>query len=524
MNPGHNDLLVTNSFHVSAMRILAAMDGVLQVTNSRSPTAAPAVDPIVRGFCGQGGRHSYFALSPQLLRQTCEEILLSRDIDSVHDSCAQLRTNTSFDAATGCVNDGSPALVPLMPPEEIWYRGRELPLDIWRLLSFESDQLSTAILHGFAPTDPGVASLSYNSLAFSRMMQECGRTSVAIDVLERDFGASPHASGNAPVTVTLRELFLEAGTLLTPSKPADITHWYSAVRYLSWLATGGGELRVKTHLGKSSIDARYRGLFSEEMAVGVMAVLLRRRYGARAIVNTAEYHSHYNLVHAGRNADFIADGVEPTSGQPFTLIAESKGSIRQVVSASRRRHAKTQVQETQLGVQGGTHSIGLAFATSLRYENQKKRSLVEVIDPEPNNADEELDPALMYCMAYAKALRFIGFEAASRQVLAGRSAASLPDPHREHHRDGRIDYDVPYSTIQRRRSLCRELFGAEIIRDLGPVGVMVSAQTLSVLRSGISRSSLATLRDSHPSYDASHSGTGFLNSLGIGIAAWEELE
>ena len=64
-------------------------------------------------------------------------------MEEIASACQELRQKTYFDTGTDCVNDDLPSMVPLLPPEEIWLDQRELPLDVWRLVSFDFDLVSS---------------------------------------------------------------------------------------------------------------------------------------------------------------------------------------------------------------------------------------------------------------------------------------------------------------------------------------------------------------------------------------------
>src|SRR6202040_558872 len=92
----------------------------------------------------------------------------------------QLRRETIFDDHSGCLNDQLPAIVPLLPPEEIWYEGRELPLDVWRLLSFDLDLVSSALMSQVPLEDIAFGSLTPTGLAFRALM--AGMQAMQIDL------------------------------------------------------------------------------------------------------------------------------------------------------------------------------------------------------------------------------------------------------------------------------------------------------------------------------------------------------
>src|SRR5262249_24495184 len=160
----------------SAERVLAGLDGGIDIQNSREPASPPPSNPNsdVLGICGQGGRHRYFRIPVSALRAAAEGVLRGnareRDsearIQAIIAVSHQLRRQTIFDDHSGCMNDRLPAIVPRLPPEEIWYDGRELPLDVWRLLSFDLDLVSSALTSQVPLEDISFGSLTPTGLAF----------------------------------------------------------------------------------------------------------------------------------------------------------------------------------------------------------------------------------------------------------------------------------------------------------------------------------------------------------------------
>ena len=181
--------LLVNSYQVSARRIREALSGVLAIRNSREPTAPPTGTGDVIGLCGQGGRHPYFRMPLCTLTAALDRIdrlqldnsdSASTAADELNGICQDLRQQTYFDAGTGCVNDQLPAVVPLLPPEEIWCDGKELPLDVWRLISFEFDLVSSAIASQVPVTDIGQGVATQGALLLGHILNQLGNHLVAL--------------------------------------------------------------------------------------------------------------------------------------------------------------------------------------------------------------------------------------------------------------------------------------------------------------------------------------------------------
>jgi hypothetical protein len=134
--------LLAYSYFISAIRVTEAIEGRLNIRNSRSQSPPPSGSGEIIGLCGQGGGHPYFRIQVDVLNAALTLILSIRDfslpidlvMEEIANACQELRQKTYFDTGTDCVNDELPSMVPLLPPEEIWLDQRELPLDVWRLL------------------------------------------------------------------------------------------------------------------------------------------------------------------------------------------------------------------------------------------------------------------------------------------------------------------------------------------------------------------------------------------------------
>jgi hypothetical protein len=422
--------LLVESYSLSANRVLSALAGSLPISNSREPTSPPSANGEVVGLCGQGGRHTYFRVSDTALKATAENILrlpksssnyVERAIEEVAAACQDLRRQTIFDDQSGCVNDRLPAIVPLLPPEEIWYNGRQLPLDVWRLISFEIDLVSSSISSHTSVDDIAFGSLSQTGLAFRGLISQIENRLIQFNVESKNLGTSfPIRFSSLPqmIPVSLARLFFEAGCLLTPLRESDLAVWYTALRYLHWIPkpprqSGPTSLSVLDEFKLDSIDARYRGIFSEEIAVGLMAIVLADVFGAKPIVNTVEYFAASNLkFKRGPIADFIAKARHSVSGAEWTIIAESKGSLGNSVDRSREKHAKDQVSNTKLRLGGTSKKLPLAFCSSIFFSGQNREASCIVIDPpnEPSEEDAVLDNVEAWRIAFSKAFRFVGLD------------------------------------------------------------------------------------------------------------------
>jgi hypothetical protein len=211
--------LVLESYRFSANRALAAIDGHLSVTNSREPSSAPP-GPDVTGLCGQGGRHPYFRVSESELRSTAEAIVSANTLDTVAAACQRLRRLTVFDDHTNCVNDRLPAIVPLLPPEEVWLQNRELPLDVWRLLSFDIDLVSSAMSAHVPLDDIAFGSLTQSGLVFRALISRIQAVSVELATTGHNLTAA------FPTHFPLRRYKLKSLSLVSSSKPAASSHHY----------------------------------------------------------------------------------------------------------------------------------------------------------------------------------------------------------------------------------------------------------------------------------------------------------
>ena len=284
--------LLASSYGVSAERIRSAMQGNLTIQNSREPKTPPSFPGEIVGLCGQSGRHPYFRIPINVLNAALDRIsaapmsLSARSsidlmMEEIAAACQDLRQQTYFDVGTGCVNDRLPSMVPLLPPEEIWLDGRELPMDIWRLVCFEFDLVSSSVSSQIAVEDFAFSAVNQSALAFRFLINQLGDRRVNFQVELSNLPAAWLSSRSNPITldISLARLFFEAGALLTPLANQDFIKWYGAIRYLHWIDGGSPELRVKDEFNNDKVDSRYRGLFAEETAIGLMAVVLSDVFG-----------------------------------------------------------------------------------------------------------------------------------------------------------------------------------------------------------------------------------------------------
>src|SRR5246127_4067298 len=312
---------------------------------------------------------------------------------------------------------------------------------------------------------------------------------ISIDVDPRTF-STISTSFLKRTPVFLARLFLDAGCPLTPLRTNDIAQWYAALRYADWLLATGKSLVVRDEYDRDSVDSRYRGLFAEEMAIGLMAVVLGDEFRAKPIVNTIEYFDIQGLPQIPRNqpvADFIAEARHPKTGEKWTIVAESKGSLGKDVDSSRRQRAKTQVAATKVRFPRTQQKLPLAFCSSVYFVNQGKEAACNVIDPpgELREEDLEVDPIEAWRIAFSKAFRFVGLDGASRQVLRGEPVSAiytmLDERDERNERDERGDGRERQKRRLRRAREARERFGVDLILDVGDCAFAMDINMLSVL-------------------------------------------
>jgi len=523
--------LLLSSYQRSAERILLALDEQLVIANSREPRAPPSANGDVVGLCGQGGRHGYFRLAEVDLRAAVIDIGGATCLEAVAEVCQGLRKRTGFDDGTGCVNDQMPAVVPLLPPEEIWYENREMPLDVWRLLSFDIDLVSSALSAHVPLDDIAFGSLTQAGLAFRAMMSRIQAANIEVSVSGQNLSAAFSTSLNSAglsMSVPLARVFFEAGILLTPLRQSDISQWYAALRYMEWIANTSPRLCVRDEYRRESVDSRYRGLFAEEMAVGIMATVLGDVFGAKPIVNTVEVLAGLpgSIKKNVPIADFIAKARHPATGKEWTIISESKGSLGRFVSKGRIKRAKEQVASTKARFTTTGAKLPLAFCSAVFFAKQGKGATCTVIDP-PNDAEEDdilVEPIVAWRAAYAKAFRFVGLDAAANQVVAGDAITSL------HGMNEPTDFprDVRGQGERRRRRAvrARERFNVDLLLDVGPCAIAIDPRVLGMLRQSGVRDGM--VREFEHIADArshdrwrSHS---FLNYLGLGCLFYDEID
>lgn len=519
--------LLRSSYGLSVRRISEALDGALTIRNSRKPIAPSQVGEVI-GLCGQGGRHPYFRIPVAVVRQAIADIASANSVEAIAAACQILRRQTIFDDRTRCTNDQLPAIVPLLPPEEIWCDGFELPLDVWRLLSFDIDLVASALSAQVPLDDIAFGSLTQSGLAFRAVMGRMQTQSLELTITPRDLPTSFSTSltgGPRKLSMTLARLFFEAGCLLTPLRLSDITQWYAALRYQDWIAMKAPRLCVRDEFRRESVDSRYRGLFAEEMAIGIMAVVLADIFDARPIVNTAEFLAA-NDPGALRKGVPVADFIATARGR-YTIIAESKGSLGTNVANGRIRRAKEQVAATRLRMRKTAAKLPLVFCSSVFFSYQQKDASCLVIDPPADAGDDDLiinpiDPILAWRAAYAKVFRFVGLDTASQQVLHGERISSLfPMDVRP------VDDRLGTSDRWHRAAMARERFGADLLLDVGSCAVGIDPQVLKLLReSGVHEradEALEHFAENRHKVQRFRGSSSFLNCLGIGCIFYDDL-
>jgi hypothetical protein len=330
--------------------------------------------------------------------------------------------------------------------------------------------------------------------------------------------------------VTLSRLFLDAGCLLTPVRQNEIGQWYAALRYADWLSATGSSLVVRNEFRRDSVDSRYRGLFAEEMAIGLMAVVLGDTFRAKPIVNTAEYFDSMGLPPISKDqpvADFIAEARHPKTRKKWTLVAESKGSLGTRVDSSRIRRAKTQVAATKLRFPQAAGKLPLAFCSSVYFLNQGKQASCTVVDPpsELNEEQLEVEPLTAWRIAFSKAFRFVGLDIASRQVLHREPVSAIYTMSDE--RNVRDDDERSRRRLRRAKE-ARERFDADLLLDVGDCALALDRSISSILqRSGLNAEVLEKLEEaSEARLDRERDGDSlsFFNYLGIGCVFYEDID
>lgn len=507
--------LLMSSYRTSARRIEAALKGGLIIQNTKTLTPPPGGSTSVVGLCGQGGRHHYFAVAQSAL-ETCAAVVIDRSLtwDELVNALGELRNRTTFNDRTGCANDAEPMLVPLLPPEEVWCGTVQLPpLDVWRLLAFDLDFVAAAINQDVDVRDLMQGVLSDASLGLARLLRSVTTDPMEIPITE----ITGSKSKTFMLDTSLREILWNAGVLLTPAAPTEASFWHTAVRYAHWLAPEGKTVWVDSRLRDETVDARYRGLFSEEFAVGIMATVLIRQYAVTRIVDTAAVMANIGATHSGPIADFVA---RTGPGTGVIHVIESKGSLGRTVSEERREHAREQVEATRTTL--NTKPLGpigtTTCATTVYFsgQNRKTNCTVErLLPPKSGGVTVSVgDPTLIDRAFYAKVFRFVGLHTAADQVLAGAPVQSL----------NRLTVDRPavdgdhHTTHQLRVAHARRVFGAELVLDLGEFGVMIECNVVAALRSGEPRGLLdLALRE------GTRDHRSFVDGTGVGLLDFDDV-
>ncbi len=544
-NEAESKKLIAASYVASAQRIASALAGQLPIRNTREPGSPPVGRDEIIGLCGQRGRHAYFRIPFGALQSCLRRIfnaaalpgrpgyLAEQVMDEIAAACTALRQQTLFDSGTGCVNDTLPSMVPLLPPEEIWYQGRELPLDVWRLISFEFDLVSSAVSSQVSVEDFAFSAVNPNALAFRFLLNQLGSRQTQFQIQTNNIPVGWLAASGTSMTkqVSLARLFFEAGSLLTPFADQDFIKGFAAIRYVHWIDEAASELRVQDKFNNDSVDARYRGLFAEETAIGMMVVVLSDFFGAAPITNTVEAlqaRAPGSIQPNRPIADFVAQATHPGTGTATTIIAESKGSLGNKVSKARLDRAKVQVAASNVIFAGFGQTLPITFASKILFSKQKGNSQCLVNDPPMDKHSDflEINGFDAWRMAYAKTLKFVGLETAAKQVFRGTPAESIRpmdfDRDREKQRSDRDFQRV------RRAGVARERYGMELLLDVGKYALSIDHQVASILREGINKETerkIAEILNYRRKRSVERSpSASFETSLGFGCISYAELD
>lgn len=521
--------LLANSYFMAARRATEALQRSLVIKNSREPGNPPNYPGEVVGLCGQGGRHAYFRVGIQAVRDTLSsiqaiqlerELTNERKVVEISRVCQQLRSATIFNPSTGCVNDRLPSMVPLLPPEEIWFEQIKLPLDIWRLISLEFDLVSSAVSRQLPVEDFAFGSVTPNGLIFRAMIGQLTQRNTSFSLNQTGVPAPWSTSLPSSVNVSLARIYFEAGCLLTPLATEDHIKWYSAIRYLHWISSASTDFRVKDQFKNDSIDSRYKGLFSEETAVGMMSVVLNDVFNCVRINNTVDIDP--TLADGGAVADFIAESFGSTG--KITIVAESKGSLGAIVSNKRKKRAKQQIKRTDPVIIGSTRTLRFAFCSSIWFETSPCATDCLIMDPpqNPKSIQFEVDPVRAWRMAYAKAFRFIRLESTANQVIEG-NAADIRSMRKEEIKA--TDTENHISKRNRRADLAYKRFNVELLIDAGECAVALDSSIVEFLEQGINEQSFRMFEQilSKRRRHTIDSERSFISTLGFGCIFYSDL-
>jgi hypothetical protein len=391
--------------------------------------------------------------------------------------------------------------------------------------------VSSSISSRVSVNDFAFSAVSQSALAFRFLLNQLGGRRITFEVELDKIPAAWMPPGANPIVkdVSLARVFFESGSLLTPMANEDFIKWYGAVRYLHWIDGGSPELRVKDEFDKETVDCRYRGLFAEETAIGLMAIVLGDVFGARPINNTVEVVPPRLLDPGQPVADFIAQATHPAGSRKTTIIAESKGSLGNVVNPARRARAKLQLAATKKVIYTGANQIlPLTLGSTIRFSRQRSKSRCVVTDPpaEPDLDPINVDPMGAWRVAYAKTLKFAGLETAAGQVYRGAPAEALRPVDFDRQRD-RTRNERDRQRLHR-ASAARHRFGMELVLDVGEYAFGLDAGVLEVLQRGIDQDAvfaLPKILESRSEFaNAMARGDSFETSLGVGCISYADLD
>jgi hypothetical protein len=195
------------------------------------------------------------------------------------------------------------------------------------------------------------------------------------------------------------------------------------------------------------------------------------------------------------------------------------------VNKKRVARAKKQAGATNARFANSQGKMPLAFCSSIPFASQKREASCRVIDPPSQNAEDDLiiHPSDAWRVAYAKALRFVGLEAAAHQVIHGYAVTALqPIEDNPERMPGERSSGERLRGLRARRAY--ERFSANLLLDTGPCAVAIDPRVLRLLREeGVTSEADPVFGHFAQSREAK-TGNSFLNYLGLGCIFYDELE
>lgn len=294
------------------------------------------------------------------------------------------------------------------------------------------------------------------------------------------------------IRFSLAELFFEAGSLLTPLSPErNAGRLQNLIRNFQWLSEEKGNVRVKDAFNSRLVDPRFKGIFSEEFAISMTALTLRKHFGFKRLVSAVEFDDNKK----SKLTDILATRFEAEENK-HALVA-CRGSLKRRIRGERRNRARFQSQHTRLYLDDQpTDFLPMSSFMSVFHDYQKNNTelSLEALEPKEAQFSLAIEQVSAWRKVYTKLLRFLGFEASALSVYRTQKTNFLKATQAKDFQQN----------------------GFSVIKDMGFAYVIIRNEVLEVLQKGLHTEHMQQLEYALQT-DEEYPENMFVGGPGIGI-------